>query len=111
MQHPLGLVLLVGFLAGCNTKPECHPCRTTALANVYVRTQSGAAVAGARLVVLAFRDACGGFQLGGESNVVTDANGHRRMLISSLYSPQTARCILVAVDPEPGDRPPESNSQ
>lgn len=87
-------------LSGCTdpAQPQgCDVCFSTAVANVYVRDSTLQPVPRVLVEVRAYLRQCGSGFLGGEGPLASDSSGHRRMLMSSLDSPQTALCLVVTV--------------
>jgi len=85
-------------LSACSdpAQPQgCDGCRTTAVANVFVKDSTNQPVARVLVGVSAYLLQCGTGYLGGEGGLATDSSGHRRVLMSSLYSPHSAECFIV----------------
>lgn len=90
------------LVAGCGTEPSIcggGPCRTTAIANVYVRDASDQPVAGVGLSIRTYLQVCGLDLRGGEESQVTLPDGHRRIEVTSLNGPHTVGCIALMVNP------------
>ena len=107
------IVLAVAVVGCSNAGPPggCDPCRTTAIANVYVRDGADQPVAGVTIHIRSYLATCGTALRGGEGGQVTLADGHRRILMSSLYSPHTARCFVVLLNPESDPTQPTDSAQ
>ena len=93
----IGVVIMT---LGCGTTEPigCDPCRTTAIVNVHVSDAVGQPIVGVPLLITTYLTTCGiGFR-GGEEGFVTQSEGHRRILISSLFSPHTVECIRLTVN-------------
>ena len=84
-------IAVIAFVARCTEPIGCDVCRTTAIANVFVRDSADLPVAGVPVALRTYLQVCGLDLRGGEGPWVTDVDGHRRILMSSLYSPHTAQ--------------------
>jgi hypothetical protein len=69
------------------------------VANVFVRDTANLPMAGVDLDIGAYLQSCGSQFIGGVGTLRADANGYRRLLMSSLYSPHTANCLRVIISP------------
>lgn len=90
---------MIGLVAGCTEPIGCDVCRTTAIANVFVRDSADLPVAGVPVGLRTYLQVCGLDLRGGTGPMVTGTDGHRRILVSSPYSPHTAQCVVVIVNP------------
>lgn len=90
-------IAAVVLASGCSSPgpTTCDLCRTTAVANVFVRDSTNQPVARVLVGVRAYLQQCGTGYLGGEGGLATDSLGYRRVLMTSLYSPQTAGCFII----------------
>jgi hypothetical protein len=86
------------FLISCSDPVACDPCTSDAI--IYGRvTNGGEALPHAPLRFSVYEGNCGeGFRGGGPT--FTDEVGNYRLVIASLFSPFTARCIIASVNPE-----------
>ena len=89
----------VALASGCSSAglTTCDVCRTTAVANVFVKDSTNQPVPSLLVGVRAYLVQCGTGYLGGEGGLATDSSGYRRILMSSLYSPQTAGCVTITI--------------
>ena len=92
-------VAVIAFMASCTEPIGCDVCRTTAIANVFVRDSADLPIAGVPVALRTYLQVCGLDLRGGSGPWVTEADGHRRILMSSGYSPHTAQCVVVIVNP------------
>jgi len=96
------------MVLGCSA-PGCDVCRvpSTAIADVFVRGSAGVPLGGVDIQVLAYSDTCGGRFLAGEGPLRSDAEGYRRVSMTTLDLPQVAQCLRVIV--LPGSNPTHPN--
>ena len=99
MDARLAIVLMLA-VAGCSDPVGgCDPCRTTAVVFGDVRDANGSPIGSIKLHILSYLMPCPASLFRGGESPYTDAAGHYRTLVSSLYSPHTAQCIRVFLDP------------
>lgn len=95
------MMALLIVAVGCDESPTgCDPCRTTVIVYGNMRTGDGVELSRVRFDLLTFSSAgCDRGSIGIGSGY-TNELGEYRVLISSLFSPHTARCIQFAVNPD-----------
>jgi len=81
------------------------------VAHVFVRDSANQPIAGVDIDVRSFLEVCGLDFRGGSGPNRADSSGHRRILISSLYSPHTARCFLVIITPGSNANQPSDTAE
>ena len=107
----IGCSAAIVLAAHCGDPMGCDPCRTTAVAHVFVRDSANQPIAGVDIDVRSFLEVCGLDFRGGSGPNRADSSGHRRILISSLYSPHTARCFLVIITPGSNANQPSDTAE
>ena len=107
----IGSIAVIAFASSCADPVGCDVCRTTAIANVFVRDSADLPVAGVPVELRTYLQVCGLDLRGGEGPWVTGVDGHRRILMSSGYSPHTARCVVVTVNPESDPAQPSARAE
>lgn len=104
-RNPCRGSLLVGVLLtlGCSASEPNYcedPCRWTALVNVHVIDTANRPVPQATFQLHMFLQPCGPSQdPRAVDNGITDAEGHRKLLVTALRGPETMRCVVLTVNP------------
>lgn len=97
------MTLLIA-MAGCGGDPiGCDPCRTQAIVYGSLTGVQDNDVSGRNVSVVAHAGSCGTTWKGGV-DLVTDAQGDFRRIVSSPYSPFTTECLTVTVHGENGNQ-------